>query len=121
MVKKNKHIKLVNGKGLYSFNQCFSDMFPTLCNFADKYLGNHEIARDVVQDVFIKVWNIFEDFENELKLKAYLFRSVRNGAINHIRHHEVKDKYFSQKFHELNSEPTFLETVLEEENAPAYL
>lgn len=42
-------------------------------------------AKDIVQDVFVKVWQNFDKFEHHRNLKAYLIRAVKNSSLNYIR------------------------------------
>ena len=62
----------------------------TLLPIADKLFrlalsitGNREDAEDVVQDVFLQVWNR-EDWEKIENIEAYCFRSIRNRALDTI-------------------------------------
>ena len=46
---------------------------------------NLEIAEEVVQDVFIQVWKNRQKISIEKSLSSYLFTSVKNRSINHIK------------------------------------
>jgi RNA polymerase sigma-70 factor (ECF subfamily) len=114
-LKKNKIIKLKDEKGTYSFNQCFTQMFPNMCIYAEKYIGKYDIAKDIVQEIFLKFWEIFSDFDSDIAIKAYLYRSIRNATINYLEHLKVEDKYSKRKLEEINSEQNFLSQIIEKE------
>jgi RNA polymerase sigma-70 factor (ECF subfamily) len=59
-----------------------------LCSTVFRIVQDREIAKDIVQDVFIRFWNKHESLPPDLELKAYLRRSAINGALNHLR--EIK-------------------------------
>jgi RNA polymerase sigma-70 factor (ECF subfamily) len=56
-----------------------------LLRYAYGLVGQRETAEDLVQDVFLKLHSHWEDVTNP---RAWLFRSVRNLALNHLRDHQ---------------------------------
>ncbi len=50
-----------------------------------KYLKDEELAEDIVQEIFIKLWTYRESLKEELSLKWFLLRSVHNLVLNTIR------------------------------------
>lgn len=67
------------------FEQLFRDHFTGLCFFARKYTGDLESARDIVHQVFIRVWENRDTFDWEKPAKAYLFSAVYKRSLNHLR------------------------------------
>lgn len=65
--------------------------FPILCRFAEKFLPDQSLAKDIVQEVFIKVWNNKPSFDSIMSLKGYLFTLTRNGCLNMIRSRERQE------------------------------
>ncbi len=114
-MKIDKEIILNQGKEKYSYNQCFAEVFPIACSFANKFLDDLEIAKDLVQDTFVIIWDRFESFECKNHIKSYLYKSLRNTIINHLKHNEVINKYIDNKINNLRSDPTFLDYVIEQE------
>jgi RNA polymerase sigma-70 factor (ECF subfamily) len=62
--------------------------------FAMGFLRKREIAEEIVSDVFVKTWENREELWRIKNLKAYLFVSVKNACLSHIRK-EKKDKIIS--------------------------
>jgi RNA polymerase sigma-70 factor (ECF subfamily) len=60
--------------------------------FSNTYLNSLDLARDVVQDVFIKIWDNRESFYIKQSLKAYLYQAVRNQSINSLQKNKRKQK-----------------------------
>lgn len=71
-----------------AFNLLFSIYFSRLNDFAKNVVKDDSISQDIVQDVFVKVWEIKSEIES-LNLEAYLFRLVRNRCIDYIKHLKV--------------------------------
>jgi RNA polymerase sigma-70 factor (ECF subfamily) len=83
----------------------FSIYFPRLNDFARNVVKDDVISQDIVQDVFVKIWEKRADIES-INLEAFLFRLVRNRCIDYIKHlkvvnnrmHEIQ---ISSKYEEL--------------------
>ncbi len=83
----------------------FSICFHRLNDFARKVLKDDVISQDIVQEVFVTIWENRTDIEN-INLEAYLFRLVRNRCIDYIKHMKVvnnrmQEIHISSKYEEL--------------------
>jgi RNA polymerase sigma-70 factor, ECF subfamily len=76
-----------------NFELIFKKYFKRLCLYAYKFVEDESIAQDIVQDVFLNLWDRQEIIEIEIVLRAYLFRSVYNRCLNHLGHKKVADKH----------------------------
>lgn len=56
-----------------------------MLHFAISITGNVEDAEEVVNDIFISIWDKQTELKEELGIKSYLFRSVKNRSLNKIR------------------------------------
>jgi len=74
---------------------------------AYKRLGNKDIAEELTQDLFLKIWEKRETLKPQT-IGNYLFVSIRNSVIDHIHSGLVADKYvaFYKSFGELNCSAT---------------
>lgn len=83
-----------------AFEKLFSEHYYDLCSFAYQFTSCKERAKDLVQDVFVKIWNRREKWKVHRSVKAYLLKSVRNTAINQINkkgHRSEVRKTFSRE------------------------
>jgi RNA polymerase sigma-70 factor (ECF subfamily) len=67
-----------------AFERLFSIYFSRLHAFATKVVRDDGIAEDIVQEVFVKVWEKREQILS-LHVEAFLFRLVRNRCIDYIK------------------------------------
>lgn len=67
------------------YEYLFRTHYTQLCYFAFDMLGDIDVARDVVSDVFVQIWSQRDKVVDEGRLKSYLLVCVRNSCINHIR------------------------------------
>jgi RNA polymerase sigma-70 factor (ECF subfamily) len=65
-----------------------------LCHVATKILGSRERAEDVVQDAYLKVMEVRAVFVVKQPV-AYIFRIVRNLAIDHYRRATLESGVFT--------------------------
>jgi RNA polymerase sigma-70 factor (family 1) len=65
--------------------------FPVLCRFAEKFLPDSSLAKDIVQETFINLWKARKSFESLSGLKGFLYTSTRNGCLNHLRGREREE------------------------------
>ena len=86
-----------------------------MCIYAEKYIEDQDMAKDLVQELFLKLWELFEDFNSEIAIRAYLYKSIRNATINFLEHQKVADKYLKRKIVEIRNEKNFLSQVIEKE------
>jgi RNA polymerase sigma-70 factor (ECF subfamily) len=68
-----------------SFEKLFREYFTVLMTFSRKILGDEDDAREVVHQVFIKLWEKRDDIDLSTSLKPYLFTAVNNRSLNVIR------------------------------------
>jgi RNA polymerase sigma-70 factor (ECF subfamily) len=78
-----------------AFKQVFDACYEGLCHYAFTILKDEDEAEDIVQSMFVKLWERREDLDIKHTLKSYLFRSVYNQCLNQLEHKAVKNKYQS--------------------------
>lgn len=108
---KNIHDLLKQNK--VSFKMFFDSFYQSLVVFAQKYVIDKEIAEDLCQDAFIKLYESENEFENLDNLKAYLYTLMRNSCLNYIKHTKVELSYKDLK--KTESESYFKDSVVEQE------
>ena len=64
-----------------------------MVSYAMRFLDMREDAEEIVQEVFVKFWEKCEHLALDSSIKSYLYRSVHNTCLNHIKHEKVKDTY----------------------------
>ena len=78
-----------------SFRQLYDRMFEPLCLFLSYYCADRIQIEDVVQDVFVKLWEDREVLQIE-SIKAYLYKSARNRMFNYIRDEKHRNTLLEQ-------------------------
>ncbi len=76
-----------------AINLLYEKYSKRLYNFAFAYLKTEADALDIVQEVFINVWNKRNDLRNDTNLEAYLFTVTRNSIISIFRKKITEKQY----------------------------
>lgn len=95
--------------------QIFDKYYEALVQYANRFLNPKDECEDLVQDVFVSLWEKENIFPDEVSLKVYLFKTVRNKCYNVIKHNKVKNKYSENIVQSLEDDNLFLKQILEEE------
>jgi len=113
-VHKNiiKHIKRGDRK---AFREVFDNYFHALSAFGYKYVSDPPVVEDMVQEAFISFWEKRLDFDHINALKSFLYTSVRNKCLNHLKHQAVLKKHEQILVYELESDHRFSHHVIEED------
>ena len=62
-----------------------------LFNFVNQKVKNSDLSKDIIQDVFIKVFSKIDTLKNKEKIVSWIFQITRNEIITHFRNHSFKD------------------------------
>lgn len=82
---REKRNSVFNYKNLAVFESIFKEWLADLILFSRKITSDEFASEDIVLTVFTKVWEGDEVFKNKSHLKSYIYSSVRNLSINHLR------------------------------------
>ena len=77
----------------YAYELVFRRYYISLCGFATRFVQQPEIAEEIVQHTFLKLWEKRQELHISVSLKSYLFRAVYNRCHNHLAHLKVKNTY----------------------------
>ena len=84
----------------------------SLCSYAYRILNNDNDAKEVVHNTFCKIWDNRKTIEINESLKSYLYKSVYNNCISHLR----KRKQFA-KFAEQGLADLYFERIIQNPHA----
>ncbi|RLD90466.1 MAG: hypothetical protein DRJ09_04150 [Bacteroidetes bacterium] len=78
-------IEQIQKGNVHALEILFERYYEPLCNFAFLFLKNSGQTEELVSDVFIRVWENRNQHTKITYVKAYLYRSVKNAVISHLR------------------------------------
>ncbi|HNP98490.1 MAG TPA: sigma factor, partial [Bacteroidia bacterium] len=72
------------------FESLFRNHYQPLCRYATTLVNDPDEAEEIVQQVFIQIWERRGALEINLSIQAYLYKAVRNSSLNKIKHGKVR-------------------------------
>jgi RNA polymerase sigma-70 factor (ECF subfamily) len=95
----------IRGGDVGAFEDMVRAYAQPLATFAWRYLRREEDAADLAQDVFAHVWEHRRELTVTASLRAYLFATVRNRALNALDHARVEARWCERSAFELLDAP----------------
>jgi len=75
----------------------FRTHYPGLVGFVRRYVKTSEIAEELVQDLFLKLWSRRGSLGAIDSVKTYLFRAARNTALNYLRRRKLEHEWLEKE------------------------
>ena len=91
-LEKDLIFQLRNGDRA-SFEILFHFYYPGLVVYSSQFTTDRMDSEEIVQDFFVKLWQIHRDIQLTDSLKGYFFSSVKNRCFNYLKHKKIKQKY----------------------------
>ncbi|HEY8897232.1 MAG TPA: RNA polymerase sigma-70 factor [Niastella sp.] len=73
-----------------AYRTLFDKYFYRLYNYTLKLIPDKNVSEEIVMDVMLAVWQKKDMLNSSLSLSAYLYRSVKNRLIDHLRKQHVQ-------------------------------
>jgi RNA polymerase sigma-70 factor, ECF subfamily len=95
-------IELLAKKDESAFEKVFKDNFKKLQSYAITIVGDENVAEEMVQNVFFKLWDRSEKINIQSSIAAYLYRAVYNESCNYLKHQKVKQGFLNYSKHAMS-------------------
>lgn len=95
LIGKDILISLKSGDAK-AFEYVFKCWYEPLVHFANEYLADFESARNIAQNIFLKLWEKREFIDPESNIRAYLYMAARNACLSHLRHLKLETNFFEK-------------------------
>jgi RNA polymerase sigma-70 factor (family 1) len=82
----------IRGGDRGAYEALFRALYPSLCSIVDRRVQSPEIAEELVQDLFARVWERRLHLDPEQSITSYLYRSAKNQALNFLKHRKIANE-----------------------------
>jgi RNA polymerase sigma-70 factor, ECF subfamily len=86
------------------FESLYKEHYRLLRNAAENIIGDRDASHDIVQEVFVRLWNKREELHLILNPRAYLFKSVINTSLTYLQKNKNNVTLNEMRI-EMNSDP----------------
>ncbi len=95
-------IELLAKRDVGAFEKVFKDNFKKLQSYAITIVSDENVAEEMVQNVFFKLWDRRETIQIQASIAAYLYRAVYNESCNYLKHQKVKQGFLNYSIHAMS-------------------
>ena len=109
--QEEQFIRRINAKEEEGFKELFEKYYRYLVIAARRYVETRDEAEDIVQDAIFNWWQSQKTFNSSINLQQYLYTSVKNGCLHHLKRKHIRQNFTDHILHT---------TALTEENDSEY-
>ena len=115
-ISSEQIVESLNKREKVVWKHLYSNYYGSLCHYARHFVGEWKNEEDIVQEIFVKLWEGNGHFENAEALSTYLFRAVHHACLYFLRGQKKKamTHLSKEEFPNFDS-PDNEELLLEEE------
>jgi RNA polymerase sigma-70 factor (ECF subfamily) len=87
-----------------AFEAVYTDFFGVIYHLSLQYLHDEKVAEEIVQDSFMKLWEIRETLNDRFNIRNFLYTITKNNCLNYLRNqktalkHQENLKYLEMQF-----------------------
>lgn len=86
-------LKKIKEGNIKTFEKVFREYYIPLCYYSTSITGRMDVAEEIIQDLFYKIWRDRESLRIYSSLKNYLYGAVRNKSLQYHEHKQVQEKH----------------------------
>jgi RNA polymerase sigma-70 factor, ECF subfamily len=88
------------------FEKFFKEKYRPLCLVACRYVKNIETAEEIVQDVFVRLWEKRDQINVRGPVQAYVTISVKNNCLNYLKHESIVNTFEKSEIQRIYLDPS---------------
>ena len=93
--REEQFLQRINAKQPEAFRELFSEFYNSLVLFAMGFVEQQDVAEDIVQEIFFKLYTDKPAFDVVVALKSYLYLVTKNQCLNYLKHARIEQEYMS--------------------------
>ncbi len=85
-------VKALQRGDIFAFNELFHKYSQKIYNFSIKHIGREEDVKDLLQEIFVTIWNVRKDIDEKQSFNGYLFAITLNAIRKYFRRKNTDNK-----------------------------
>lgn len=99
-----------------AYHTVFHYNFLALVAFANKYVAELDLAKEIVQAAFVKLFEKRQSLEITTSIKSYLYKMVYNDCLNAINSKKISSRHYSLYAQQIDMHADFQDVMEQTEN-----
>ena len=92
-VRQNELIVSLRRGERSAYLEVYKDFYGVIYHLSHQYLHDKKISEEIVQDTFVKLWEIRETLNEQFNLRNFLYTITKNNCLNYLRNQKVALKH----------------------------
>jgi RNA polymerase sigma-70 factor (ECF subfamily) len=76
-----------------AYEEIYTDFFGVLYHLCFQYIRHEKVAEEIVQDTFLKLWEIRETLNEQINIRNFLYTITKNNCLNYLRNQKISMKH----------------------------
>ncbi|MDO8928393.1 MAG: RNA polymerase sigma-70 factor [Bacteroidota bacterium] len=93
MINFQSNIPLLRKGDKKAYEAVYNEFFGVLYHLCLNYLHDEKVAEEMVQDTFMKLWEIRETLNDQINIRNFLYTITKNNCLNHLRNQKISLKH----------------------------
>lgn len=94
--RADKFLQGISRQDPLAYRMLYTDYYRALVMYVQRFVDRLDVAEDIVQDLFVTIWNKHMAFLSFVSFKTYLYTSARNASLDFLKHQDVKQRHAEQ-------------------------
>ncbi|NPA36699.1 MAG: RNA polymerase sigma-70 factor [Chlorobi bacterium] len=97
-----------------AYEELFLTYYARLVVFAQKLLGDEDLSKEMVQDVFVMFYEKREVLNIHTSLKSHLYQTVRNRCLNEIKRTQIRREHHSGIYNDKKNQEAYFDDKVQQ-------
>ena len=76
-----------------AYEEIYNDYFGVIYHLSIQYLHDEKVSEEIVQDSFMKLWEIRETLNDQFNIRNFLYTITKNNCLNYLRNQKIALKH----------------------------
>lgn len=76
-----------------AYEAVYNEFFGVLYHLCLQYLHDEKVSEEIVQDTFLKLWEIRETLNDQINIRNFLYTITKNNCLNYLRNQKISLKH----------------------------
>lgn len=95
MNKELDFLDKINRRDISAYKVLYEEYYNALVMYSVNFVGRLSVAEDIVQELFVTIWEKRITFLSFTSFRVYLYNGVRNASIDYLKHQDIEEQYIA--------------------------